>query len=77
MEHSRPASLHLQRVGTSALHFTSLMQLQHDAKVSLWRHRWRGLAEATESVEDRFLRMFMVLSGLGVFCVGPEACESV
>ena len=71
LEHSRPASLHSQRVRTSALHFASLVQLQHGAKVSLWRRRWRGLAEATESVEDLFLRMFMVVSGLGAFCVGP------
>jgi hypothetical protein len=71
LEHSRPASLHSQRVRTSALHFASLVQLQHGAKVSLWRRRWRGLAEATESVEDLFLRMFMVVSGLGAICVGP------
>ena len=35
LEHLRPAALHSQRVRTLALHFASLVQLQHYAKVSL------------------------------------------
>ena len=37
LEHSRPASLHSQRVRMLALHFASLVQLQQNAKVSPWR----------------------------------------
>ena len=66
LEQCRPASLHSQRVRTSALHFPFLVQLQHDGSDSLWRRRSRGLFEATESVEERGLRM--VVSRLGVFC---------
>ena len=36
LEHSLPSSLHSQQVRTSALYFTSLVQLKHDAKVNLW-----------------------------------------
>ena len=37
LKHLLPASLHLQQVWTSVLHFASLVQQKHDEKDSLWQ----------------------------------------
>ena len=67
-------SLNLQQVQMPALHFASLVQLQHDEKDFLWQRERYALLNAKESVD---LSLQMVVSRLGVFCVGAQGGDAL